>query len=48
VPLNMQKVLIALGLCKDYLVVSPLTSKGRKQQLAGIQWSTYFQLMPAK
>ena len=48
VPLNRQKVLIALEQCKDCLGVSPLTSKGRKRQLAGIQWGTYFKLMPDK
>jgi hypothetical protein len=46
--LNRQKVLIALEQCKDCLGVSPLTSKGRKQRLAGIQWATYFKLMPDK
>ena len=48
VPLNRQKVLIALEQCKDCLGVSPLTSKGRKRRLAGIQWATYFKLMPDK
>jgi hypothetical protein len=48
VPLNMQKVLIALEQCRDCLGVAPLTSKGRKLQLAGIQWATYFKLMPDK
>ena len=48
VPLNRQKVMIALEQCKDYLGVAPLTSKGRKLQLAGIQWATYFKLMPDK
>jgi hypothetical protein len=48
VPLNRQKVLFALEQCKDCLGVSPLTSKGRKQQLAGIQWATYFKWMPDK
>ena len=47
-PLTRQKVLMALEQCKDCLGVVPLTSKGRKQQLAGLQWATYFKLMPDK
>ena len=47
-PLNRQKVLVAMEKCKDCLGVSPLTSKGRKRRLAGIQWATYFKLMPNK
>jgi hypothetical protein len=34
--------------CRDCLGVVTLTSKGRKQQLAGIQCATYFKLMPEK
>ena len=48
VPLNRQKVLTALGYCKDCLGVAPLKSIRRKQCLAGNQWATYFQLMPDK
>ena len=46
--LNRQKVLFALEQCKDCLGFVPLTSKGRKWQLAGIQWASYFKLMPDK
>ena len=47
-PLTRQKVLMALEQCKDCLGVAPQTNKGRKRQLAGIQWATYFKLMPDK